>query len=510
MKGDYRQPLILLGFALLLAVGCDGEEEAVEEAEPAASVVDAAEPPSEPKGTDESQPAIDEDGGQADTDTMDTSVESDVPVAEVEDTVEALKTHKKKKAKLKNAFYGESGDLEGIPVATPIPWRRVMCDGENECVVNGDLTGPNAVQILSAVDGDGKLDLSIRGGTGWSRMELLGFFHERVQRLELKNLPGVNNIAAVGDLPLLKSLELSNLPQVTSIEAVGKLLKLTSLKMEGLGCVELEPLSKLRALEELNVSIRQRVCAVNVDALAGMGGLKRLILRTPNLGNIDSIGGAGALKELFLWGAVRDLSPLIKLPNLETLTLHASPVQDLSPLSALQNLKTLRLQAGFVWNYKGLVNARKLRHLHVSEAQTLILENVKVLRQLDGLTLHRGKPKDWAALEALPWLRHLDVSFTNFSDVGLLKKLPRLTSFGCAGCRLKGGAQFTELVNLEEINIAGTSGGPTMLQLGGMVNLKKLTIRRRQFGRTSLKRLIRQRPQLRLVYASGRFKALEE
>jgi hypothetical protein len=507
MKGDYRQHLILLVCAFLLAVGC-GEEESVEETDPASAVEDAAESSPEPKEADASQATTDGETEQADTGGLDTSVDTENSASV--DAAKAQKADNKKKAKLKKAFYGESGALEGVPVTTPIPWRRVMCDGENECVVKGDLTGSNAVQILSAVEGDGKLDLTIRGGTSWSRMELLELFQERVQRLELKDLPGVNSLDTIGDLPLLKSLELSNLPHVTSIEAVGKLLKLTSFKMEGLGCVDLKPLSKLRALQELNVSIRHRVCAVDMDALAGMGGLKRLILRTPNLGNIDSIGGAGSLKELFLWGAVRDLSPLIKLPNLETLTLHASPVQDLSPLSGLQNLKTLRLQAGFVWNYNGLMNARKLRHLHVSEAQALVLENVKVLRQLHGLTLHRGKPKDWAALEELPWLRHLDVSFTNFTDVGLLKKLPRLKSFGCAGCRLKGGAQFSDLADLEEVNIAGASGGPTLIQLGGMVDLKKLTIRKGQFGRTSIRRLIRQRPQLRVVYASGRFKALEE
>ena len=140
----------------------------------------------------------------------------------------------------------------------------------------------------------------------------------------------------------------------------------------------------------------------------------------------------------------------------------------------------------------------------------LILQNVKILRQLDGLTLHRGKPKSWADLAELPWLKQLDVSFTDFSDVALLKKLPNLKSFGCAGCRLKNGIVFSELTSLEEVNIAGASGGPTLLQLGAMPNLQKLTIRRRQFGRTALRRLIKVRPQVRVVYASGRYQPLAD
>ena len=501
MKRRTLQILGLVFLMLLFSVGCDSEEELVEEDDPSADTASSS---------NESAPSEQSASEEADTSTPEAEDnDAATDTAEAKDKEAAEKAVAEEKAKRKKAFYGESGALEGIAVEPPAPWRRVVCDGENECVVGGDLSGSSVVQILSAIEDGTKLKLSVKGGTNWTDLGLLELFQEQVEELKLTDLGSVKDISALGELPLLTSLELSNLPFVTDLEPIRNLGKLKNFKMEGLGCVKLDPLIALSGLKELSVSMQQRVCAVDMSAVGGMGALERLILHTPNLGNIDNIAGAGALKEIFLWGSVRNLAPLAKLRNLETLTLHASPIQDLSALSSVPNLKTLKLQASHVWNYKGLRQAPKLKYLHVTEAQSLIFQNVKVLKQLDGLTLHRGKPKDWADLGQLPWLKQLDVSFSSFKDVALLKKLPKLKSFGCAGCRLKNGIVFSELKDLEEINIAGTSGGPTLIQLGQMPNLQKLTIRRRQFGRTAIRRLTNTRPQLRIIYASGRYEALK-
>ena len=302
---------VCLLFGAFGAVGCGGEEEETEQ-EAAASDVSGG-------TSSDVEPASEAPGDKGESETDVEVAETDASSGDVQDSkpnageIRKLEAQAREKAKRKKAFFGESGELKGIPIEPPAPWRRVVCDGENECVVGADFTGGSLVQILSAVEEGQKLKLTVKDGTNLSSLGLLEVFQDQLEELKLENLPSVDDIQVIENLPLLTSLELTDLPLVTDIGSLSRLGKLTNFKMEGLGCVKLDPLGALRGLKELRINMQQRVCAVDMSALGGMGALERLVLHTPNLGNLDSIEGAGALKEIFLWGSVRNLAPLAKL-----------------------------------------------------------------------------------------------------------------------------------------------------------------------------------------------------
>jgi hypothetical protein len=155
---------------------------------------------------------------------------------------------------------------------------------------------------------------------------------------------------------------------------------------------DLEPLTRLRSTEQLNLT------GTRAD-LQPLGHLRRL--RALNLANTD----------------LESLAPLSELGALEQLDLSDARV-DLTAVGQLTSLRRLDLRS-----------ARTApRGFEVRDGDGLELADLRSSTTLERLDLSETKVRDWWSLGSLWTLRQLDLSYTNFSDMGVLERFDELES----------------------------------------------------------------------------------
>jgi len=153
---------------------------------------------------------------------------------------------------------------------------------------------------------------------------------------------------------------------------------------------------------------------------------------------------------LTLAGVLPDLTPLTRLPNLRTLRLVDATVESLAPLAALPHLETLELELVEVPDLRPLADFPALQVLKLQNSRKqpgLIPVPIQLPPASLGhevlaafLSQHpawQPRPAEWpplAVLGPLPHLENLEVSGTNFADLGALRAFPRLRHVGLADC----------------------------------------------------------------------------
>ena len=145
------------------------------------------------------------------------------------------------------------------------------------------------------------------------------------------------------------------------------------------------------------------------------------------LRDLSPLAALTQLEELSLVGTrVSDLSPLAGLGALRRLDLAETPLADLQPLAGLRSLNVLNLLGTAVADLSPLAGLAALRSLVVSRTAVADLSPLAGLRSLKWLFLTRTAVVDLAPLAGLPQLHSLKIAKTAVADLGPLARLPAL------------------------------------------------------------------------------------
>lgn len=193
--------------------------------------------------------------------------------------------------------------------------------------------------------------------------------------------------------------------------------ELESIDLAYLPIDDLEPLTRLRSTEQVNLT------GTRADLLP----LRHLIrLRALNLANTD----------------LESLAPLAELGALEQLDLSDARV-DLTAIGQLTSLRQLDLQA-----------ARTApRGFEVRDGDGLELADLRSSTTLERLDLSQTKVRDWWSLGSLWTLQQLDLSYTNFSDLGVLERFDELETLALRRTAVASIDTLTRLESLRRVDL---------------------------------------------------------
>jgi formylglycine-generating enzyme required for sulfatase activity len=182
----------------------------------------------------------------------------------------------------------------------------------------------------------------------------------------------------------------------------------------------LETLSSGRDARPLSLDL-SGVENVNLDALASLGGLRRLNLsRTRGVAGLVPLQRLTGLRQLSIMETgVTNLGPLATLAELEDLDISRTSVEDLAPLAKLANLKRLSAPMTQVASLGPLAGLENLEALDVSFTNVRDLGPLAVLSKLQQLDLSNTGVADLAPLGKLMALRELNLSRTKVRKDGL-------------------------------------------------------------------------------------------
>lgn len=303
------------------------------------------------------------------------------------------------------------------------------------------------------------------------------------------------------------------------------LCQLTNLKkLSVVGC-QLESISGLEALSELEVLDLSDNEISDVSALSEMDGLMELYLADNELDTVEQLAPLTSLVYLDVSGnQISDLSTLSGMTRLSTLYLQENQISDLSPLSAMTDLATLDVANNHLDSLKELYSLQKLRMLYVDgnslpnqhlvslqeklpdctldvDVLTDIPETVTIggksystslteldlhssglkdgdiddLRYMVNLTkleLSGNELSDLSSISRLYGLTNLSVSHNQISDLSFLKNLIHLDTLYLSSNRITDLSQLSQLTELQELAI----GNNQFTDLTPVANLTKMTL----------------------------------
>jgi Leucine-rich repeat (LRR) protein len=200
------------------------------------------------------------------------------------------------------------------------------------------------------------------------------------------DISGIENLVSLTNLDLFETdvlsfSPLSELKSLTSfsisrgndnqqthpglnISGLEGLVSLESLNIYGYTIDSLSPLSGLKSLKHLYISIdhvQQSYPRLDISGLSGLVSLERLVIYGYTIDNLSPLRSLTALKELNMYRClIGDLSPLANLVNLESLDLSNNGISNISALSGLTNLKYLSLQVNKITDVRPLASLTNL------------------------------------------------------------------------------------------------------------------------------------------------------
>ncbi len=235
---------------------------------------------------------------------------------------------------------------------------------------------------------------------------------QRLRQLRIWKCHNLRDWTAAGDAKSLEQLEIGFAPFVDAASVAG-LPNLRSLQLVDCEIESLAPLGDLRSLQHLE--LRQCTELRSLAAIEGMTGLRRL----------EIVGCKAGL----------DLSPILRVPPLEQLSLPNSVTTDflvdvvethdtltrfdlssvrherleLSVLRKLRRLTVLKLPRCRPFDGRSIAQLPALTSLSIGQAEESDLEQIAQLDQLEHLELRAASARSLSALTQLPRLTDLDL-----------------------------------------------------------------------------------------------------
>ena len=206
------------------------------------------------------------------------------------------------------------------------------------------------------------------------------------------------------------------------------------------------------------------------------------------------------LRELDInWTAVTDLSPLKhcrnltklecahtdvpafaclrKLRNLQQLNLADTAIADLTPLNSLHELRTLNLDATKVTSVSPLTALGQLEDLSLDEVSGLEWQSLGQLTNLRKLSLAKTQITDLSCLKGLKQLQSLNLRNTPVTDLSMLEDASEIEVLDVRGIKVKDFSLFRRMAALRElhVDIPADSGLP-LAELAAIKQLRFLDL----------------------------------
>ena len=199
--------------------------------------------------------------------------------------------------------------------------------------------------------------------------------------------------------------------------------------VNGSSVTDLSPLSHLPKLASLYIDSDK---LKNLQAISQMKCLNNLDLNINGVTDISPLGELKNLTRLYVSGKkIKDFSPLGGLSSLEELELRYSPVKDAGWLSGLTNMRRLILDRNGIKDFSFLAALVNLESLGISEENAIGgLSSLASLQKLNRLSFYADGPIDISALEGHSSLKFISFTFppnrNGEIDIAVLKTIPSL------------------------------------------------------------------------------------
>ncbi|SFE72155.1 cell wall-binding repeat-containing protein [Peptostreptococcus sp. D1] len=256
-----------------------------------------------------------------------------------------------------------------------------------------------------------------------------------------------------------------------TIKGIEEAVNLESLHMTGLRSADINRISKLTKLRELNISRNE---IDNADFVNKLTNLEKLIVTNNKLKNLDFIKNNKKIKVLTATSNnLDDINGVSELANLEELRLNDNKIDDVTPIKNLKKLikidlsgnqiksidnigekpelEELYLTGDYVGpfeepqmtgncieNIKPLAEMKKLKILYLQDLRLISdLKPLSGLKSLQQLTVRNNKISDVTPLSNLTNLKWLHLYKNNISDISSLSNLTELIEFNFAVNRIE-------------------------------------------------------------------------
>ena len=202
---------------------------------------------------------------------------------------------------------------------------------------------------------------------------------------------------------------------------------------------------------------------IEVSSIKGLEYCKNLKTLTISSGEIPDDNEEIRYSE----GAIKDLTPLAGLKNLELLRLSHNEISDVSPLKDLTGLKFLYIS-----------------HNNISDISSL-----KNLANLESFDFAVNKITDMSIVENFKNLKLLDIYSNKISNINYVKELEKLTYFRADSNNIENIDALKNLKLLEDLDLGNNKLKDTFV-LNRLINLKKLSLKGNNIENLNLNKLI--------------------
>ncbi len=261
----------------------------------------------------------------------------------------------------------------------------------------------NAVTDLAPVRRLSQLQMLQLGESGVTTLHPLAN-HPSLEHLTVTCSKAFRDVemAALGNVPTLRSLSLRGCGTVTSLRGLERLANLGAVSLSDTGVRDLGALAGKVQLNSLSVLFTD---LTDLSPLAGLSGLRYLSLPDVHPADFSPLRSLTQLKHLDLTGTgIQDLSILSAMTELETLSLGRNPHIAFTTFPVLPKLQSLFLDHTNISDAQPLARCTALRYLSMDLTAVVRLSPLHVLRNAVSITVPEGVPDDEvrAARRALP------------------------------------------------------------------------------------------------------------
>lgn len=185
--------------------------------------------------------------------------------------------------------------------------------------------------------------------------------------------------------------------------------------------VDLEPLSQLNELEELNIS---NTPVNDLSPLRNLSKLKSLYLSSTLVRNLSPLQYCSNLQEIFFHDTeIEDMAVVEHFRNLEKLYCFNSGIRSLDALAQLKQLTVIKAGNTLVEDLGPLTGLLELRILDLSQTLITTLSPISGLTNLQQLNVDKTLVTDISPLAAMQQLNLLQISETKVTDLEPLMAL---------------------------------------------------------------------------------------
>jgi len=373
-----------------------------------------------------------------------------------------------------SASYLGIADLTGLEYATNL--RSASLYGNR-------ITDVNALKHLTQLT---ELDLSgnqitdIKPLAGLTHLRFLGFYENHY----------IADITPLAGLTELTYLSLEGNQEISDLGPLANLKNLTYLNLVKNKIVDINVLSGLTNLKQLDLSVNQ---ISDIAPLIGLTGLTMLGLRDNPLDDADMPVLAG-MTELTTLGLgnyyfgddvprmrLTDVSVLVNMPKLASLSLYCETLEDITPLAGLTEMTELFLGGNRLDNILPVAGMKRLSSFTLWDSQVSDLSPLANCTKLTHLYLVGNQIADLSPLAGLVNLRHLVLQGNHINDLGPLSGLTNLTLLWVCDNYLTDIRPLGGLTNLTDLRLdnyayyqAPWNRIVDIAVLAGLVNLERL------------------------------------